>query len=217
MKNTLRFIGLFSMIVLVSLGVFSLAPLLLAQSGVGASPGIRIATIDMQKLFNEYHRTVTEQAKFSEEHKRIQKENEERLAGISAQEKELQQLKQEIESSGLAEDEKQEQIRQYQVKVEEARAGVRVRKELIQDREKAYRLQKQETKKILLGELQKDIVEYSEKKDFDLILDKSGFSSNQVTVVVHSTDAIDITAELLEIVNRDAPADTESADGKDGE
>ncbi len=40
---------------------------------IGAASGqrLKIATVDMQKLFKEYHRTTEEQQKFSEEFARI--------------------------------------------------------------------------------------------------------------------------------------------------
>lgn len=212
MKKIVQFLAVFAMTVAVSLVVYGVVPASFVKVGEAPSPGLRIATVDMQRLFNNYHRTVVEQAELSEEHDRIQKENQERLAGVRAQESELQQLKKEIEASGLAEDAKREQIRQYQLKLEEAKAGVRVRQELVQRREKAYRLQKETTRKVIVEELRMQIEEYARNEGFDLILDKSGSSANNVAVVLYSTEAIDITGVLLPILNKDGPKDSKPAD-----
>ena len=45
-----------------------------ALLGIGSASAekLKIATVDMQNLFKEYHRTTEEQQKFSEEFARIQ-------------------------------------------------------------------------------------------------------------------------------------------------
>ena len=83
---------------------------------------LKIATVDMQKLFKEYHRTTEEQQKFSEEFARIQKENNERLAGIRTLEEQLQALKKKIEDPTLGDNLKREKSREFQLTLDEAKA-----------------------------------------------------------------------------------------------
>ncbi len=72
----------------------------------------------MQKLFKGYRRTTGEQQKFSEEFARIQKENNERLAGIRALEEQLQALKKKIEDPTLSGSSKREKSREFQLKLD---------------------------------------------------------------------------------------------------
>ena len=90
--------------------------------GTASAQRLKIATVDMQKLFKEYHRTTEEQQKFSEEFARIQKENNERLTGIRSTEELLQGLKKKIEDPTLADNVKREKSREFQLKLDEAKA-----------------------------------------------------------------------------------------------
>lgn len=194
----------------------------LAVFGMGSASAekLKIATVDMQNLFKEYHRTTEEQQKFSEEFARIQKENNERLAGIRAIEEDLQSLKKKIEDPALADNVKREKSREFQLKLDEAKAMDRERREFLSRRTRALELKKQASMQGILEEIRKRIVDHSKKEDFDFVLDKSGLSANQVPFLLYTKDATDITAALLTELNKDAPAKEAapaSTDKKDGE
>ncbi len=173
--------------------------------GSASAQRLKIATVDMQKLFKEYHRTTEEQQKFSEEFARIQKENNERLAGIRLLEKTLQSLKKKIEDPTLADNVKREKSREFQLKLDEAKAMDRERREFLGRRTRALELKKQASMQGILEEIRKRIVDHAKKEDFDFVLDKSGLSANQVPFLLYTKDATDITAALLVKLNKDAP------------
>lgn len=178
---------------------------------------LKIATVDMQNLFKEYHRTTEEQQKFSEEFARIQKENNERLTGIRAIEEQLQGLKKKIEDPSLADSVKRDKSREFQLKLDEAKAMDRERREFLNRRTRALELKKQASMKGILEEIRKRIVDHSKKEDFDFVLDKSGLSANQVPFLLYTKDATDITAALLVVLNDGAPAKTPAVSPATGE
>jgi len=174
--------------------------------GIGAASAqrLKIATVDMQQLFKEYHRTTEEQQKFSEEFARIQKENNERLTGIRQLEEQLQNLKKQIEDPTLADTVKREKTRDFQLKLDEAKAMDRERREFLSRRTRALELKKQASMKGILDEIRKLITDHAKGQDFDFILDKSGMSANQVPFLLYTKDATDVTAALLGELNVDA-------------
>jgi len=180
----------------------------LAIFGMGSASAqkLKIATVDMQELFKRYHRTTEEQQKFSEEFARIQKENNERLAGIRTIEEQLQGLKKKIEDPTLGDKVKRAKSREFQLKLDEAKAMDRERREFLSRRTRALELKKQASMQGILEEIRKRIVDHSKKEDFDFVLDKSGLSANQVPFLLYTKDATDITASLLVALNKDAPA-----------
>ena len=186
----------------------------LAVMGIGSASAekLKIATVDMQNLFKEYHRTTEEQQKFSEEFARIQKENNERLAGIRAIEETLQALKKKIEDPTLNDNVKREKSREFQLKLDEAKAMDRERREFLSRRTRALELKKQASMQGILEEIRKLIVDHSKNEDFDFVLDKSGLSANQVPFLLYTKDATDITVSLLAKLNKDAPAKPAAAD-----
>lgn len=183
-----------------------LCALTLVTVGTASAQRLKIATVDMQKLFKEYHRTTEEQQKFSEEFARIQKENNERLAGIRKLEEELQVLKKKIEDPTLSDSVKRDKSKEFQLKLDEAKAMDRERREFLGRRTRALELKKQASMQGILEEIRKRIVDHSKKEDFDFVLDKSGLSANQVPFLLYTKDATDITAALLTELNKDAPA-----------
>ncbi|NWK54574.1 OmpH family outer membrane protein [Verrucomicrobiaceae bacterium N1E253] len=186
---------------------FSFMICAMAALGIGsaAAEKLKIATVDMQNLFKEYHRTTEEQQKFSEEFARIQKENNERLAGIRTIEEQLQAIKKKIEDPALGANVKQKKSREFQLKLDEAKAMDRERREFLSRRTRALELKKQASMQGILEEIRKRIVDHSKKEDFDFVLDKSGLSANQVPFLLYTKDATDITAALLVELNADAP------------
>ncbi|HCC21153.1 MAG TPA: hypothetical protein DEP88_07895 [Verrucomicrobiales bacterium] len=174
--------------------------------GTSNAQRLKIATVDIQKLFKEYHRTTEEQQKFSEEFARIQKENNERLAGIRKLEEDLQVLKKKIEDPTLSDSVKREKSKEFQLKLDEAKAMDRERREFLGRRTRALELKKQASMQGILEEIRKRIVDHSKKEDFDFVLDKSGLSANQVPFLLYTKDATNITATLLEELAKDAPA-----------
>ena len=187
-----------------------------AVCGMGSARAekLKIATVDMQNLFKEYHRTTEEQQKFSEEFARSQKENNLRLEGIRAIEEQLQALKKKIEDPTLGDNVKREKSREFQMKIDEAKSMDRERREYLGRRTRALELKKQASMQGILEEIRKRIVDHSKKEDFDFVLDKSGLSANQVPFLLYTKDATDITASLLVDLNKDAPAKTPAAPAK---
>lgn len=185
----------------------------LAIFGMGdaSAQKLKIATVDMQQLFKGYHRTTEEQQKFSEEFARIQKENNERLSGIRKIEEVLQGLKKKIEDPTLSDKVKRAKSNEFKLKLDEAKAMDRERREFLSRRTRALELKKQASMQGILQEIRKRIVDLSKKEDFDFVFDKSGLSSNQVPVLLYTKDATDVTETLLKELNKDAaPASTET-------
>jgi hypothetical protein len=63
----------------------------------------------------------------------------------------------------------------------------------------------------ILEEIRKLVEEEAKKEDYDYVFDKSGLSTSQVPFLLYTKDATDITAVLLEDLNKDAPADSGAA------
>jgi len=51
-----------------------------------------------------------------------------------------------------------------------------------------------------------------EEKGYDFIFDRSGTSGAQIPILSYAKDATDLTAPLLEIINKDAPAKAEGSE-----
>ncbi len=176
----------------------------LALGGVAAAQEgrLKIATVDMQQLFKEYHRTNEAQKQINVESARIQKENNERLARIRELDTELQNMRKQLEDPSLADSRKQTVFNEWQMKQQEAVALDRERREFQQRRGQALNEKMVQRMKGILEEIRKLVEEQAKKEDYDHVFDKSGLSASQVPFLLYTKDATDITAVLLKDLNK---------------
>lgn len=168
---------------------------------------LKIATVDMQNLFKEYHRTNDAQKQINVERARIQKENNERLARIRELDTDLQNMRKQLDDPSISDSKKQEVYREWQMKQNEGIALDRERREFLQRRNQALNEKMVQRMKGILEEIRKLVEEQAKKEDYDYVFDKSGLSTSQVPFLLYTKDATDITAVLLEDLNKDAPTE----------
>ena len=187
--------------------------LLFAALPASAQDKLKIATVDMQQLFKEYHRTNEAQKQINVERARIQKENNERLARIRELETELQNLRKQLEDPSISDKRKQELFKEFQMKTQEVVALDRERREYLQRRNAALNEKMVQRMRGILEEIRKLVEDQAKTDDYDYVFDKSGLSASQVPFLLYTKDATDITPGLLTTLNKDAPEVTEEEPG----
>jgi outer membrane protein len=180
--------------------------LLLAALPASAQDKLKIATVDMQQLFKEYHRTNEAQKQINVERARIQKENNERMSRIRELEAELQNLRKQLEDPSISDKKKQELFKEFQMKTQEGVALDRERREYLQRRNAALNEKMVQRMRGILEEIRKLVVDQAKDDNYDYVFDKSGLSASQVPFLLYTKDATDITPGLLATLNKDAPA-----------
>ena len=186
--------------------------LLVTALPASAQDKLKIATVDMQQLFKEYHRTTEAQKQINIERSRIQKENNERLSRIRELEGELQSLRKQLDDPSISDKKKQELFKEFQMKTQEGVALDRERREYLQRRNTALNEKMGQRMRGILEEIRKLVEDQAKTDDYDYVFDKSGMSASQVPFLLYTKDAADITPSLLTQLNKDALAVPE--DGK---
>ena len=166
---------------------------------------LSIATVDMQELFKQYHRTIDARKQINVDRGRIQKDNNERLARIRALEEQLETLGKQLEDSTVSETKKQELAKDRQIKLQEGIALDRERREFLKRRNQALNEKSMQRMNGILEEIRELVDEKAKLGDYDYVFDKSGQSISQVPFLLYTKDATDITADLLKVLNKDAP------------
>lgn len=179
--------------------MFALAPL-------HAQERLKIATVDMQQLFKEYHRTNEAQKQINVERARIQKTNNERLKTIRDLEAELGLLRKQLEDPAINDKKKQELFKKFQMQTQDGVALDRERREYLQRRNAALNEKMVLRMRGILEEIRKLVEDQAKADDYDYVFDKSGLSTSQVPFLLYTKDATDITPGLLKELNKDAPA-----------
>ncbi|MGJ8678420.1 MAG: OmpH family outer membrane protein [Akkermansiaceae bacterium] len=186
---------------------FITGALLLASA---SAQNLKIATVDVESLFNDYYRTAIEQQVIVEEYARISDDNAKRMVDIRAMEEQLLTLRKKLEDPTIADNVKKDSSKEFQMKLDELKTMDQERMEFKSRHEKALELQKRSSIESIRGEITEEIVKYSKNEAYDYVMDKSGVSQNQVPFLIYSKDAADITAAIIDILNANAP-ETEEA------
>lgn len=184
----------------------ALLVVLLFPLSAAAQDKLKIATVDMQTLFKQYHRTTAAQKEVNVERAKIQQNNNERLETIRALEDELQGLRKQLDDPSLSDKRKQELFKDFQMKTQEGVALDRERREFLQRRNTALNEKMVQKMRGILEEIKKLVEDRAKADDYDYVFDKSGMSTSQVPFLLYTKDATDITGGLLGVLNKDAPA-----------
>jgi len=187
----------------------------LISTASAQNSNLKVATVDIQELFKQYYQTNEAQEQINLERAKIQKDNEDRLTRIREIETNLENFKKQIEDPSVNESKKQSLIKDFQLQQQEGIQLDKERREFIQRRTTALNENMVQRMKGILEDIRKLVEEKSKTDNYDFVFDKSGMSTSQVPVLIYSKDSTDITASLLKVLNKDAPAaDKKPADKK---
>jgi Skp family chaperone for outer membrane proteins len=167
--------------------------------------GGRIVTVDLNRIFNEYYKTVSSSAKLKEQAETYNKEQDELLASFRKLSDELAKLQEDQEKPEYTEEVKAQKRKLVRDKLDEIKA----KETEIQNYRRSHTdLLQQATQRMRSGII-KEIQEVVAKEARDLgylyVFDKSGNTLNGVPTVVYSQDSLDITEDILKVLNKNAP------------
>jgi outer membrane protein len=173
-----------------------------------ASADLKVAVVDLSKAFDQYYKTQDAQTKLKEKEDTYQKEIRDLYTEYQRMGEEAQTLDKAANDPTLsaaarqdkaaALNEKKQDLVALQGKIQETTTE---RKGEIQEE-----IMRQHTE--IVGEISKVISDYSGPQGYDLVLDKSNASAaSGVSIVLYnSSKLIDITADIIKLLNQGAPA-----------
>jgi outer membrane protein len=185
-----------------------LACLLLLTSVSMASADLKVAVVDLSKAFDQYYKTKDAQVRLKEKQDGYQKEIQDLITdyqGMSDEYTKLQEAAKDPTLSQAARDDKGkaalakgQDLQNMQNKIQEMKVE---RTREIQD--ELFRRHKE-----IVDEITKVINDYSGPQGYDLVIDKSSASAaSGVSIVLYnSSKLIDITADVIKLLNQTAPA-----------
>lgn len=173
---------------------------------------LKIASVDVQKLFNEYHMTKKVQAQVKVDQERIQKDNASRLEHIRGLQTEIEKLSKQRGDATISDKKRLELERQIKLKVSEGNAADNERRQWLQRQNKALGEQVSEEQRAIIEKIQEKIAGYAREQDLDLVIDKSARSASRTEVFAFTKDKFDITPVLLKDLNADAPTEAPAAE-----
>src|SRR4029077_8481690 len=129
-------------------------------------------------------------------------EFDDRTEGYKKALEDINKINQQLDSPALSADAKAKMSKERDEKISNIKSLEREISEFRQTREQQLQQQAMRMREGIVKEITDVVVERVKSNGMDLVLDKSGLSTNYVPVVLFSRDTADFTAEVITALNK---------------
>ena len=177
----------------------------LAAANAAKTAKLKIAVVDMNKLFQQYYKTKQTDAVLQQKQGIFQawakKLGESRLK----LQKEFNILKDAAQNIVFSSTEREKKRLAAQKKYQEFKKKEAELEQYVQQKSREYKTLVSKMHKKLLEEIYTEIKRYAVLKGYNFIFDKSGKTLNTIPAIIYSSPQHDISAEILRKLNRGQP------------
>ena len=172
-----------------------------------AQADTKIGFVDMNKIFAAYYKTDQAKKRIDEAQAAAQKELQDQVDLHTKNVEEIQKLDADLQKPELSNDAKEKKARERNEKAAEAQKQQQSIVALRDRRLKDLQDQAARMRQGIVDEILAVINDRVKAENYDLVLDKSGMSSNGVQVVLYSRSAADFSDDVIKILNANKPKD----------
>jgi outer membrane protein len=199
-----RFEQTMKMKLVTSIATMTLA---LALPALAQAPSGRFATVDLNRIFNEYYKTPIAQGKLKETADSYTKEQEDMVAQYRKQVEELNKLREDSEKTEYTPEVREQKKKAVQEKLAETQKSQRDIEEYARSHRQVLEQQTARMRQGIVKEITDVVTKEAKDAGYLFVLDKSGNTLNSVPTILYSQESLDITDDILKILNRNKPAD----------
>ncbi len=198
MKNSIQ-----SLVALAAFGAFSLS--------VAAQPAIKIAIVDMAKLYDTHYKTIEQNAKIQADDQKAQEEVEKMNKEGNALVEEYKSLTEQANSPALSTEAKSKAQNEAQKKLEAIQNKQREVQTFIQNTRNSLGQRLNTFRSLMLEEIGKVATDVAKRKGVTLVLDKAGPTAIGISSIIYADAAYEITEDVAKEINKDRPAGSAAA------
>lgn len=175
----------------------------------------KIATVDLNKLFDGYWRTKAFSEKIRESNDELTQELQRKVAKLNKEREAYQKLVEEFNEASTNKDQQEKLRPRLQQKKDDLDTmGNDANTQLQQSRERLAK-QQEEAKARLLQQIRASIAQKAKSGGYDFVFDTSGNTANSAPSLLFNTDKHDLTEAVLTMLNANAPMEESSGSKKD--
>jgi outer membrane protein len=160
-----------------------------------------IVFVDLDSVFTNYNKTKTAEAQLKEQADEIKSERSAMIQQFEKVEADYKALRAQAQNTALSEDARNLKRAEAEDKLIEVRDSENKIRRLEESAQRKIEEQSRRARKRLVDEINVIIREYALTKNYTAIIDVSGESLNGVPTVVFYNPNLDITAEIISMVN----------------
>ncbi|XHR29996.1 MAG: OmpH family outer membrane protein [Chthoniobacteraceae bacterium] len=184
----------------------ALAAVALISAAPMAQADVKIGYVDMNRIFNNYYKTEQAKKRVDEAQAVAQKELQDRADVFNKNLSEVKKLNDDISKPELSKDAKEKKTKDRDLKAEDVKRQEKDIMELRQKRLKELQEQAARMRSGIVEEIRKVIADKVKADQYDLVLDKSGLTSNGIEVVLYSREAADFSDDIIKVLNKNKDA-----------
>jgi Skp family chaperone for outer membrane proteins len=188
----------------IMVGVWAVA---LSASAQGTG---RIVTIDLNKVFNDYYKTPIATAKLKDTVDSYKKEHDDMITNYKKQIDELNKLREEQDKTEYTAEVRDQKRKAVAEKLAETRKLEGDIQEYDRTHQDILKDQTQRMRTTIVKEITEVIAKQAHDQGYQFVLDKSGNTLNGVPAVIFSQDNLEITDEIVKVLNKNQPKTTEA-------
>jgi len=197
MKNTI--------IAFVAMSSVALAVVTSAQVPTG-----RIVTVDLNKVFTDYYKTPIASGKIKDTAESFNKELNEMVDNYKKEIEDLNKLREDQDKPEYTAEVREQKRKAVSEKLAETQKIQRDLEEYRTSHGKILQEQQLRMRQTIVKEIQDVIDKEARDAGYLLVLDKSGTTANAVPTILFSQDSLDITEDLIKVLNKNQPKTTEA-------
>jgi len=176
-----------------------------------AQSTMKIGTVDIQRAFKEYNKTKEVERTLNDATNAAKKEFGDRGEDYKKAADEINNLSKQLESPTLSADKKTQMAKERDDKIAKIKNMEREISDFRQTRERQLQEQAMRMREGILKEITDVVMEKVKANNLDLLFDKSGMSIDRVPFLMYSRDTIDLTNDVIAVLNKPGRAATSTA------
>lgn len=169
---------------------------------------LQFAVVSMERVFDEYYQTKTANDLIQARLDQAETKRRKLLTKVRALKAEVKTLNTEGYDSSLSSAEQEKKKRLAEKKYIEYRDAEEKLIEFDKTCQKEFGTQMRKTQQRLVKEIRETIKRYIKGKGIILVFDSSGKTMNSVETIVYFDHALDITDDIITMLNKNAPDST---------
>ncbi len=169
----------------------------------GEAP-LKVVTVDMTYLYENYHRTQEAQARFQSSIERAQRETQKLMEEGNEMVEEYQEVIEQTNNPALSEEAQLEAQQKAQEMVEAIREKERELQQFQNNTRRSLEQRQRNHRELMLDEIKEVVMAEAAEREATLVFDTSGATLIGVPALIYADSSFDITDLVLEEINRDA-------------
>lgn len=170
----------------------------------------KIVVVDMSRVMKAYSETKAAEALLEKQIEEFEAEQKDMLAERDKVRKEFESARESAKDKALSDKERENKMDVAEQKLNVLRESEMKIRDRMAQRQKEINDQKVRMQRRIVGKLREVIGKHAVDKGYAMVLDATGLSISGVESVVYSRENMDITEEVLKVINTGAPEKTEA-------